>query len=103
RVCAFSGIAQPDGFRKILEPLCGEIASFVSFPDHHVYTEGDVEHIRTACRDCGAQIILTTEKDGIKLTRFSDFFQDVYLLRINMEMIPSSPTLEECILTQLKI
>ncbi|TFG93445.1 MAG: tetraacyldisaccharide 4'-kinase, partial [Syntrophobacterales bacterium] len=47
RVCAFSGIAQPDGFRKILEPLCGEIASFVSFPDHHVYTEGDVEHIRT--------------------------------------------------------
>ncbi len=103
RVCAFSGIAEPDGFRKILEPLCGEVVSCIPFPDHHVYASGDVEHIRTVCRDSGAQIMVTTEKDGIKLTRFPGLFQDVYLLRISMEMISTSPTFEECIFTHLKI
>ena len=101
RVCAFSGIAEPDSFRKILEPLCGEVALFVPFPDHHVYTAGDVEYIRKACRESRAQVMLTTEKDGIKLIDFSDFFQDLYLLRIKMEIISSSPKFEECILAQL--
>ena len=103
RVCAFSGIAEPDGFREILQPLCGEIVSFVTFPDHHVYAAGDVEQIRTAYRDSGAQIMVTTEKDGIKLARFADFFRDVYLLRITMEVLPSTPSFDECIFEQLEI
>jgi len=102
KVCAFSGIARPDSFRRILEPLCGGVASFVPFPDHHVYTAGDIEHIRKACRDSGAQLMVTTEKDGIKLTRFPDFFRDVYLLRIVMEMVPSRPGFEEYIITRLR-
>ncbi|MBW2673921.1 MAG: tetraacyldisaccharide 4'-kinase [Deltaproteobacteria bacterium] len=102
RVCAFSGIARPDSFRRILEPLCGEVASFVPFPDHHVYTAGDVEYIRDAFRDSGAQVMLTTEKDGIKLTRFPDFFQDLYRLRIAMKIVPSKPEFEEYIITRLK-
>ncbi|MBN2538665.1 MAG: tetraacyldisaccharide 4'-kinase [Deltaproteobacteria bacterium] len=103
KVCAFSGIAEPDSFRKILEPLCGEVAQFIPFPDHHVYTAGDVEYIREVCRDCRAQVMLTTEKDGIKLARFPDFFRDLYLLRIKMEIIPSKPRFEECILAQLEL
>jgi len=102
RVCAFAGIARPDSFRRILEPLCGEIASFVPFPDHHVYTAGDVEHIRKLCRDSGAQLMVTTEKDGIKLTRLPDFFRDVYLLRIAMEIVPSRLEFEKYIVTRLK-
>jgi len=102
RICAFSGIARPDSFRRILDPLCGEVASFVPFPDHHVYTAGDVERIRKVSRDCGAQIMVTTEKDGIRLTRFPDFFQDVYLLRIAMEVASSRPSFEEYLVTGLK-
>ncbi len=103
KVCAFSGIAEPDSFRKIVVPLCGEVAQFVPFPDHHVYTPGDVEYIRKTCRDCSAQVMLTTEKDGIKLARFPDFFRDLYRLRIKMEIIPSSLKFEECILAQLEL
>ncbi|MDD5722119.1 MAG: tetraacyldisaccharide 4'-kinase [Syntrophales bacterium] len=102
RVCAFSGIARPESFRSILEPLCGEIVSFIPFPDHHVYTIGDVEDVRKACRDSGAQAMVTTEKDGIKLTRFPDFFQDVCMLRIEMEIIPLGREFEEYMTTRLK-
>lgn len=102
RVCAFSGIARPDSFRRILEPLCGEVASFLPFPDHHVYTAEDVACIRKACRDGDAQILVTTEKDGTRLTRFPDLFQDVCLLRIAMEIAPSRPEFEEYLVTGLK-
>ncbi len=102
KVCAFTGIARPDSFRRILEPLCGGIVSFLPFPDHHTYTARDVEDIRQARRDSGARILLTTEKDGIKLTRFSDFFKDVCLLRIDMEIMPSRREFEEHILTRLR-
>lgn len=102
RVCAFSGIARPDSFRRILGPLCGEVASFLPFPDHHVYAAGDVEQIRRASSDCGAQVVVTTEKDGTRLTRFPDFFRDVYRLRIAMEITPSRPGFEEYLVTGLK-
>ncbi|MEA3487188.1 MAG: tetraacyldisaccharide 4'-kinase [Thermodesulfobacteriota bacterium] len=102
RICAFSGIAKPDSFRKILEPLCGEITVFIPFPDHHVYTENDIEHILNACSQSRAEIILTTEKDGIKLVEFPDFFRDIYRLKMEMEIIPSSLNFEEYILTRLE-
>ena len=102
KVCAFTGIARPESFRRILEPLCGGIASFLPFPDHHVYTARDVENIRQVWRDSSARILLTTEKDGIKLARFPDFFKDLYLLRIAMEITPSRREFEEHILTRLR-
>ena len=102
KVCAFTGIARPESFRRILEPLCGGIASFLPFPDHHVYIARDVEDIRQVWRDSGARILLTTEKDGIKLARFPDFFKDLYLLRIAMEITPSRREFEEHILTRLR-
>jgi len=103
KVCAFSGIAEPDSFRKILEPLCGDVARFVPFPDHHAYDEGEVAYIKKICDDCHAQVILTTEKDGMKLARFPDFFRDLYRLRIQMEIVPSGMGFEECILERLEI
>jgi len=102
RICAFSGIANPDSFRNILGPLCGEITAFIPFPDHHVYTGGDIEHILEACRDSRAELILTTEKDGIKLIKFPDFFRDVYRLKMEMEITPSSLNFKEYILTRLE-
>ncbi len=102
RICAFSGIAEPESFRKILKPLCGEITVFIPFPDHHVYTGKDIEHLREVCRESRAEFILTTEKDGIKLIEFPDFFRDIYQLRMEMEIISSSLNFEEYILTRLE-
>jgi len=48
-----------------------------------------------------AQIILTTEKDGIKLIDFPDFLRDIYLLRIEMEISPSQEKFEDMILERL--
>jgi len=101
KVCAFAGIARPDSFKKTIASVGGEVAAFLSFPDHHVYTAGDLGRIRTAVSESSAQIILTTEKDGIKLIDFPDFLLDLYLLRIEMEFSPSQKEFENIILERL--
>jgi len=102
RICAFSGIAQPENFRKTLEGLGGTIVSFIPFPDHHVYTEADIEEIGRRAVESSAEIIITTEKDGVKLIDVPPFLHDIYLLRIEMEITPSNHEFTTLILERLK-
>ena len=102
RVCAFSGIAHPRSFRDTLVPLCGAITSFLPFPDHHIYTAADIDYIRKAFGDSGAEVLVTTEKDGMKLRRFGDFFEGIYLLRIEMEIMDQQGIFENDIRARLK-
>ena len=102
KILAFAGIARPDSFRETIASAAGgEVVAFLPFPDHHVYTAGDLGRIRAAVSKSSAQIILTTEKDGIKLIDFPDFLRDIYLLRIEMEILPSQKEFEDIILEKL--
>ena len=101
KILAFAGIAGPDSFKKTIAFAGGEVIAFISFPDHHVYTQDDVIKIQKAALQSSAQIILTTEKDGIKLIDFPDFLRDIYLLRIEMEISPSQEKFEDMILERL--
>ncbi|MEA2013905.1 MAG: tetraacyldisaccharide 4'-kinase [Thermodesulfobacteriota bacterium] len=103
KIIAFAGIARPDSFKKTIESVGGEVIVFLSFPDHHVYTQGDLIKIRKEASQCSAQVILTTEKDGIKLIDYSDFLRDIYLLRIEMEVSTSRGEFEDIVLKKLEI
>ncbi|MFP4158476.1 MAG: tetraacyldisaccharide 4'-kinase [Desulfobacterales bacterium] len=67
RVFAFSGIARNTDFRDMLEKRIGRLAGFSGFADHHFYTEADLQEIVRAFRACGAGIMVTTEKDFIRI------------------------------------
>ncbi len=101
RVCAFSGIAKPENFRESLVSLGGNIVSFIPFPDHHVYEEKDIKEIGRRVAESSAEIVITTEKDGVKLIDFPRFSQDIYLLKIEMEIIPSNHEFTTLILERL--
>ena len=65
---AVSGIGSPEGFEKNLESVWGKPASGrVRWKDHHVYTQEQIQKIERNAKACGAQKILTTEKDEIKI------------------------------------
>jgi tetraacyldisaccharide 4'-kinase len=64
-VFAFAGLADNEQFFDSLRDL--QVAGTRGFPDHHRYTEGDVEQIRRAAATSGAGAIVTTEKDAVKL------------------------------------
>lgn len=66
-VFAFSGIARNDDFRSTVEGLGCRLAGFKAFPDHYPYRHGDVDHLKRVSEASGAELILTTEKDAVRI------------------------------------
>ena len=81
-ITAFCGIGNPEGFRNLLNSFQPKNLSFLPFPDHHAYTSSDFDRIKSQHAASNSQLLLTTEKDSIKLP--SNFLDetDVYFLRI---------------------
>ena len=67
RVVAFAGIARPLRLVEDLRRLGAEVVSFLSHPDHHVFTRSDVEEILERVRRLEPEVLLTTEKDVARL------------------------------------
>jgi len=67
RVLAVAGLASPAGFVATLASLGADVVDLVEFPDHHRYTGYDLERIRAAARRAGADRVVTTEKDWMRL------------------------------------
>jgi tetraacyldisaccharide 4'-kinase len=64
---AFAGIAAPERFRPTLTGLDLAVRELVAFPDHHRYTTADVAALEARARAVGAETLVTTEKDAVRL------------------------------------
>ena len=62
----FSGIGNPDSFKKTLLKNNFNVIKEIKFPDHYQYTQKDINKIRLYAKNLDAKI-LTTEKDYVKL------------------------------------
>ena len=67
QVAAFCGIAQPEGFRRILLDSHIRPIFFQSFPDHHAYTLKNIKELEARAVKEGARFLLLPEKDAVKL------------------------------------
>ncbi|MFC7291093.1 tetraacyldisaccharide 4'-kinase [Hirschia litorea] len=64
---AFAGIGRPEKFFDTLKSFPDvEVVEGISFPDHHVYSKGDLSYLRQLARARVATLI-TTEKDYVRL------------------------------------
>jgi tetraacyldisaccharide 4'-kinase len=89
KICAFAGIAHPASFRETLTALGAKIVAFCTFPDHHPFSEADVADIQRAGTASGADMTVTTEKDGVRLTGHPTFLRTLFLLSVEMDILPS--------------
>ena len=62
-----SSIGDPDGFESTVRGLHAGIAWHRRFPDHHRYTAQDWAQVAAQAASGGASMIVTTEKDWIRL------------------------------------
>ncbi|MBN1480241.1 tetraacyldisaccharide 4'-kinase [candidate division KSB1 bacterium] len=67
RIYAFCGLANPHAFRMTLAKLGVNFAGFAAYKDHYYYQKSDIENIYTSYERSAAEIIVTTEKDWVKL------------------------------------
>lgn len=83
-----SGIATPFSFLNILRQTKVDIQNKLIFKDHKRYTYNDVQRIRQLFYSTNSHSVVTTEKDAVKLTRFSREMDDIdiYYLKIKFAL-----------------
>ena len=72
-VLAVAGIAAPERFRDALAAAGFDVAGLLAFADHHPFTPADVRRIAAQAAAHGAGLVLTTEKDAVRLAPFAPF------------------------------
>ena len=87
RVFAFCGIGAGRSFHASLEKLGCDIAKMMEFPDHHRYTDKDIDKIKKEFAASDAEFAITTQKDAVKLKSYS--LPRVFFLKIEMEFTDS--------------
>ena len=67
----FSGIGNPNNFRKILQKNKFNLIDEIIYPDHFEYKIKDINYIIDRAKKNDAEII-TTEKDFVKISKLDD-------------------------------
>lgn len=92
RMLAVTGIAAPASFYQMLRERDALIAEILEFPDHHTYTQADWQRITQLSKKC--DLIVTTEKDLVKLERFPFAAGRLFALRVDMHIEPATPLVD---------
>jgi tetraacyldisaccharide 4'-kinase len=100
KVLAFAGIADPESFFAGLRAEGMNLVHRLNFPDHVVYNRERVNEIAEAMRISGADVLVTTEKDGVKLKGLSQEFASRVLLA-RLELTIDTPAQLQKMLTDL--
>ena len=79
----FSGIGNPDSFKKLLLKNKFKIIEEITFPDHYNYQDKDILKIIDKANSNNAEII-TTEKDFKRIPQ--NFKEKISFLEINMKI-----------------
>ncbi|HHF51608.1 MAG TPA: tetraacyldisaccharide 4'-kinase [Candidatus Aminicenantes bacterium] len=87
KILAFCGIARPERFKKTLEEMGIRPAAFLKFPDHYDYPLTAMNKIMEKHSSLKTDILVTTEKDSVKLegeNRFKNI--PVYYVKIDLDI-----------------
>jgi tetraacyldisaccharide 4'-kinase len=63
----FCGIGEPDSFKQLIAELKIKIDDFITFPDHHNFSNTDLEKVMQSFKSHGSTHIITTQKDFVRL------------------------------------
>jgi tetraacyldisaccharide 4'-kinase len=92
-----SGIGNSRSFRRSAESIGLEILGETVFEDHHRYRDDEIRQIRTKVQANGSEIVLTTEKDGGKLSPFLLPSDPWWMLRLGTEVVRGEERLHRLI------
>lgn len=100
---AFCGVGNPSSFRKSLEALSVSILQWKTFPDHHDYSRSDLEKLDAWAANLPDDgIVLTTQKDLVKLHISEIGDRPLWALRIAFRVVHGQETLVELLRSVMK-
>jgi tetraacyldisaccharide 4'-kinase len=97
RIAAFSGIATPESFEKFLRDLGALLMVRERFLDHYRYEADDLAALLAQAEREGAECLVTTEKDAVRLPPSPPGSLPVYYLRLEIDIIRGAADFDEAV------
>jgi tetraacyldisaccharide 4'-kinase len=98
---AVAGIAEPGRFFADLRAAGWPIAQELSFGDHHAYSRTDLDRIVRTAHEQGARLIVTTEKDLVRLLPFRPFSMPIAYVPLVASIEPQ-PQFDQWLIESLR-
>ncbi len=96
RVAAFCGIGNPEAFFDDLAAVATR-----AFPDHHLYTDNDIDTLARWAVASGADLLLTTRKDLVKIPHLRLDQTPLWAVDIGLEWVSGYDVVEQGLATVL--
>ena len=93
RILGFCGLGNPRGFEATLRSQKALLNAFRAFPDHHRYSEIELDGLEAEGRELEVDAIVTTEKDAARLSE-RDWTVPVWVLGVDLEVVSGAEELE---------
>ncbi|MCF7729185.1 MAG: tetraacyldisaccharide 4'-kinase [Chthoniobacterales bacterium] len=87
KIGVLAGIASPESFEQGLRNLGAHLLLTQSYADHHRYSRKEINRFVQRCRRRNASLILTTEKDAVRIPRLTELQIPIYYLRIEIQIL----------------
>lgn len=79
------GIANPHAFAEDILQIGINIVAENFYPDHHAFTQKDIDAITQSARAASADAIVTTEKDAVRLESLNHGEVPIYAARLEIQ------------------
>ena len=87
QIVALFGIASPRSFESELVNLGATVMYHETYTDHHRYNQQEIIDLINDSVERGADAIITTEKDAVRMPRIERRDIPIYYLRVEIEML----------------
>jgi tetraacyldisaccharide 4'-kinase len=91
---AFAGLARPEVFTATLQELGADLKGCRTFPDHHAYSQAELDRLAAAARTLGAEGLVTTGKDWARLGERWDSEFPLWVLEVEARIENVEPVLD---------
>lgn len=97
KIGVLSGIASPESFEQGLRNLGAILGLTQSYTDHHRYSRKEIKRFIQRCARRDLSMILTTEKDAVRIPRLTDPELPIYYLRIEIDILKGADIWERMV------
>jgi tetraacyldisaccharide 4'-kinase len=97
RIGALSGIAAPESFEAFLRETGAQLVYTRRFLDHYRFTHEDLGEVFRDAVEARVEIMVTTEKDAVRIAASEKFPMPCYYLRLEIEILRGAADFQEAV------
>ncbi len=97
KIAAICAIACPESFYDFLRHFDSELVLTRHFADHHRFSQQEVIDFINDAKEAGAEMIVTTEKDAVRLPRLDRRDIPVCFMRVEIDILSGQESFDQCI------